>query len=94
MTPPSAPTPGVGTKRFFRIGRGCYDPLYAHCRVCYGPTWARGIYNVNVGRYSGTAPLPPRTLVQQTTLVSKSVNVTNVRNVTVLSPLGQAHTAP
>jgi hypothetical protein len=59
-----------------------YDPLWDYYRVAYrnNPQWAIGINNVYVGRFNGTIARPPRTLVQQTTIVNNITNVTNVTN--------------
>src|SRR5262249_34912902 len=80
----------------FRFGRSCYDPLFCYYRRCYGdnPRWERDMVALYAGRYSGEIVRPPATLVQQNTLiknitVNKPVNVTNVKQVTVLAPLNQ-----
>jgi hypothetical protein len=68
------------------VGVGYYDPMWSYYRVAYrnDPTWVVSINEVYVGRYNGTVPRPPRTLVQQTTVVNNITvnNVTNVTNVT------------
>src|SRR5262249_8264441 len=83
------------------VGRGCYDPLFSYHAVQYrGDPWERDVRALYVGRARGTLAPPPRTLVQQTTVVNNITNVTNVtnvtqvnnvKNVTVLSPLNQAN---
>jgi hypothetical protein len=78
----------------FRIGRSCCDPLFAYCRWQYrgDRVWERNLRNVYIDRYRGTYPRPPRTLIQQTTVINnihinKTVNVTNIRNVTMIAPI-------
>ncbi len=77
----------------FRIGRRCRDPLFTYCRWQYRGDrhWERDLRTVYVNRFSGTAPRPPRTFVQQTTIINNiTVNKTvNVRNVTLLAPLSR-----
>jgi hypothetical protein len=79
----------------FRIGRSCYDPLFSfYLRTNANRRgWERDLRGLYADRFAGKAPLPPRTLVQQNTLIqninNKRVNVTNVRNVTVVTPLAQ-----
>lgn len=68
---------GVGARPF-------YDPLWNYYRIqnLNNPGWAVGINNVYVGRFNGTIPRPPVTLVQQTTIIN---NITNVTNNTVVN---------
>jgi hypothetical protein len=77
----------------FRIGRSCYDPLFAHCRWQYRSDrlWERNLRTVYVNRYNGTYPRPPRTFVQQTTVINniRVNNTTYVRNVTMMAPLSR-----
>jgi hypothetical protein len=77
----------------FRIGRFCYDPLFVSCRWQYrsDPYWERNLRTLYFDRWSGRAPRPPRTLIQQTTVINnitinRSVNVTNV---TLLAPINR-----
>jgi hypothetical protein len=77
----------------FRIGRSCYDPLFASCRWQYrgDRLWERNLRNVYINRYNGTYPRPPRTFGQQTTVI-KNINInktTYVRNVTMMAPLSR-----
>ena len=65
------------------FGRGAYyDPMWSYYQVHYrsDPVWASNVTEVYVGRYRGDVPRPPRTLVQQTTVVNNITNVTNVTN--------------
>ncbi len=77
----------------FRIGRTCCDPLFSFCRWQYrgDRAWERNLRTVYVDRYRGTYPRPPRTFVQQTTVVNNiSVNkTTSIRNVTMMAPLSR-----
>jgi hypothetical protein len=75
----------------FRFGRGAgYDPLYAYYRAAHrGDTWERDLRAQYAGRFDGTLARPPRTLVQQNTFIRNTVNVTNVKNVTLLAPLSR-----
>ena len=93
----------------FRFGRGCYDPLYGYYRSYYGAhsQWEHGLRDLYAGRFSGALARPPRTLIQQNTVVQnittntiinstniKNVtNVTNIRNVTMLTPLSRVDPA-
>jgi hypothetical protein len=62
--------------------RPYYDPLWDYYRIqnLNNPGWAVGINNLYVGRFNGSVPRPPRTLVQQTTVINNITNVTNVTN--------------
>ncbi len=65
------------------FGRGFgYDPMWDYYRVSYrnDRTWATGINDVYAGRYNGSLARPPRTLVQQNTVINNITNVTNVTN--------------
>jgi hypothetical protein len=77
----------------FRIGRTCYDPLFSYCRWQYrgDRLWERNLRTVYVDRYKGTYPRPPRTFVQQTTVINNiTINkTTNIRNVTMMAPLSR-----
>jgi hypothetical protein len=63
--------------------RGYYDPIYSYARWEYRdqPSWFSLQLEVSLGRSSGSVPCPPRTLVQQNTIVNNVTNVTNVTNV-------------
>jgi hypothetical protein len=80
----------------FRVGRFGFDPLFSYYRWHNrnDRRWEGDLRGLYVARFNGQAPRPPRTLVQQNTLiqnitVNKTVQVTNVKNVTVLAPLNQ-----
>jgi hypothetical protein len=77
-----------------RIGRSASDPLFNYYRSSRGPGWEREVRGLYAGRAAGDVVLPPRTLVQQNTLIrSIDPRRTNVRNVTVVQPLPRAATA-
>src|SRR5262249_43907647 len=86
-----------------RVG-GCYgDPLFSYYSYHYrsDPGWSVSISAGYVGCYNGTIAPPPRTLVQQNTVVQNITNInktvinngtinnTNVRNTTMLTSLNQ-----
>jgi hypothetical protein len=73
----------------FQIGRGGYDPLYGYYRWSHraNPRWEADLRGLYAARVAGTVPRPPRTLVQQTTLVQKGGSVTTVNSITVLAPM-------
>jgi len=62
-----------------------YDPLWGYYSVQHrnNPQWTTSIIQVNTGRYQGTVPRPPHTLVQQTTVINNITNNTVVNNTTV-----------
>ena len=67
------------------VGRGWhYDPLWSYysCSNRATPAWSAGIAEVYVGRFNGTVARPPRTLVQQNTVINNITQVNNVTNVT------------
>lgn len=80
----------------FRYGRSVGDPLFSHYQWQNrnDPGWSRdlrGLYNT---RRENAAARPPRTLVQQNSVIqnitnntTNVTNVTNVKNVTALTPL-------
>lgn len=68
----------------FGVGRNWgYDPLWSYYSLAYRatPGWSVGIAGLYGGRFAGTVPRPPVTLVQQNTIINNITNV-NVRNVT------------
>jgi hypothetical protein len=87
----------------FRFGGGVgLDLNFSYYRHAYRdyPAWERGLSGLYSGRYAGTIAAPPRTLVQQNTvvnniivnkttntIVNKTVNITNIQNVSVLAPV-------
>jgi hypothetical protein len=65
------------------VGRGyTYDPLWSYYGQAHrlDPAWRTNVTNVYVGRFNGQVARPPRTLVQQNTIVNNITNVTNVTN--------------
>jgi hypothetical protein len=81
----------------YRYNRVGYDPLYSYYRWRHrdNPDWDRGLRTLYAARVSGEIARPPRTLVQQTTLIqnitNNGVNVQNIQNVTVLAPMNRMH---
>lgn len=70
----------------YRFGRVGYDPLFSYYRWHHREdrAWETGLRDLYAARYNGTAPRPPRTLVQQTTIInSTTVNNTTVNNTAV-----------
>lgn len=82
------------------------DPVFGYYRAAYlgQPTWNQNLTALYAGRRTGDIARPPRTLVQQNTVVNnitnnnttntnvtKNVNITNVQNVTVVRPLTQVN---
>jgi hypothetical protein len=78
-----------------RLGRGIYDPLFGFYLRFHRDNrgWDRDLHALYARRYEGN-DLPPRTLVQQTTIINNNVtNVTNIRNVTAVTPLAKVDPA-
>jgi hypothetical protein len=67
-----------------RIGRQPCDPLFCYYRWHYRDDvrWEAGVRQLYVARVNGAAPRPPRTLVQQNTVV-QNITINNVNNTTV-----------
>jgi hypothetical protein len=63
--------------------RSSYDPIFTYARWEYRdqPSWFSVQLDITLGRHAGTVACPPRTLVQQNTIVNNVTNVTNVTNV-------------
>jgi hypothetical protein len=80
----------------FRVNRSCYDPIYSYYRWHNRNDlqWDRNLRGMYVGRYRGDIPRPPRTLVQQNTLIqnftTNNVNVTNIRMVSQLNQIDRS----
>ncbi len=72
----------LGFECGYAYGRRHYDPIVAYRRWEHRdqPRWIDARVSLTIERSAGRAPLPPRTLVQQNTVVN---NVTNVKNVTI-----------
>jgi hypothetical protein len=65
-----------------------YDAIFVYERYEHRnePAWERTQINIFIGRDRGVAPLPPRTLVQQNTIIQQNVtNVTNINNANVVN---------
>jgi len=89
----------------YRFGKGTYDPNFAYYRHHYGDNgWEKNLREYYAGRTKGDIPRPPRTLVQQTTVinnitkdktvnvnVNKNISVTHMQNVTALAPVTKIH---
>ncbi len=86
----------------YRPSRFVIDANFGYYRSAYAGNvvWERNLRTLYTSRYSGDIPRPPRTLVQQNTVINnitinktttnivhKNVNITNVQNQTVLSPV-------
>jgi hypothetical protein len=73
---------GIGFESCFVYGRAHYDSLVVG--ACWEhreePGWLSIQVNLFGDRCRGVAPCPPRTLVQQNTIVNNVTNVTNVTN--------------
>jgi hypothetical protein len=71
--------PGGGFVIGFGAGRAWgYDPLWSYYAVSYRehPGWRDGMSGLYVGRFNGTVPAPPVTLVQQNVYITRVTNVT------------------
>lgn len=85
----------------FGVNRGFHDPLFNYYRAANrgNPQWGRGIGDLYAGRFNGSVAAPPRTLIQQTTVVNSFtsnktvVNNTTINNVQMLSPLRDVRSA-
>ncbi|HLN29975.1 MAG TPA: YXWGXW repeat-containing protein [Gemmataceae bacterium] len=79
----------------FRLGRVGYDPLFAYYRWAHrdNPRWIADLRTVYAGRLKGTLPRPPRTILEQTTLIrnlrAKNANVALIENMTAVAPLSK-----
>ncbi len=105
--------PGYGRSGFvpwfdYRIGRGSYDSNFAYYRHRHSdPGWERNLRGYYAGRTSGEIPRPPRTLVQQNTVinnfvqnktqnvnVNNNINITQIQNVNALTAVTKIHDTP
>jgi len=81
---------GLGFTTCVVYSRSHYEPIFAYrtWENRGNPAWINVQVNLASARHEGRAPLPPRTLVQQTNItnITNVNNVTNIRNVTVLAP--------
>jgi hypothetical protein len=88
----------------FQPSRRALDPNFAFFRASFHgqPAWTENLTALYQGRRAGDIPRPPRTLVQQNTVinninnsrttnvnVTKNINITNLQNVTVVQPLSK-----
>lgn len=81
------------------VGVGSYDPLWGYYRRSYAgtPGWSVGITTLYAGRYSGAVPRPPRTFVQQNTVINtinkttvvNNTTINNIKNVTLAAPINK-----
>jgi hypothetical protein len=87
--------------RFARVNIDVNFGYYRHNFARHGG-WETGLGALYAGRYRGDIGRPPRTLVQQNTVinnittnkitnvvVNKNVNITNIQNVSVLAPVNK-----
>lgn len=75
----------LGFESCVAYSRHHYDSLivYEHWEHRADPAWLTVQIDLSSRRYAGQAPVPPRTLVQQNTIIQQNItNVTNVTNVT------------
>lgn len=73
---------GLGFQSSFVYGRRYYDPIVSYQGwVNRGnPAWLSVQINLFNSRNAGLAPRPPRTLVQQNTVINNVTNITNINN--------------
>lgn len=73
---------GLGFQSCFVFGRRYYDPIISYQGwVNRGnPAWLSVQINLFNSRSAGLAPRPPRTLVQQNTVINNVTNITNINN--------------
>jgi len=80
----------IGFECGFVYSRAHYEPIVVYSRWEYrnNPAWFEAHVNLTFERNAGRAPLPPRTLVQQTNITNVTVinNNTNIYKNTVLAP--------
>ena len=75
----------LGFQSVYVYGGGRYDSIVVYETWAHRsqPNWVSIQIDIFNGRSRGTLPVPPRTLVQQNTIVQNNItNVTNVTNVT------------
>jgi hypothetical protein len=78
----------------FHRDRLTFDPLFSYYRWQHrgNRRWEHDLRGLYTARYSGTAPRPPRTLVQQNVFiqsvpVNRNANLANINLMTPLTPL-------
>jgi hypothetical protein len=75
----------LGFESYVVYGRRHYDSIYVYSRWenRHDPRWETTQIDITLARHSGRAPLPPRTLVQQNTIIQQNItNVNVVKNTT------------
>ena len=85
----------------FGVGSALVDVNFAYYRRTFAdvPGWHVGLGRLYAGRYNGIVARPPRTLIQQNTvinnivinkttnnIVNNNIHITNIQNATVLAP--------
>jgi hypothetical protein len=90
----------------YRVSRGSFDPNFTYYRHRFGGdrTWETNLRELYPGRTRGDIARPPRTLVQQNTVVRnitvnktenervlRNVNLSKIRNVSVVTPVTRIH---
>ncbi|MBL8798221.1 MAG: YXWGXW repeat-containing protein [Planctomycetia bacterium] len=76
----------AGFVAFYEVGGGWRrDPIfsYYHYHHRHEPDWEISLRFTYGGRYRGEIARPPRTLIQQNTIVQNNIVVNNVKNTTV-----------
>jgi hypothetical protein len=83
----------LGFQNVYVYGGARYDSIvvYEHWAHRNQPNWINVQINLYNDRSAGRAPRPPRTLLQQTTIIRQ--NVTNVTNVTIVAPAAHLNAA-
>jgi hypothetical protein len=81
----------LGIRPWWSWGPRWHDPLFGYYRWHHRHDggWYAGMRDLYRARLAGTAPLPPRTFVQQNTVINNVTNVKNVTNLRMVAPLGQ-----
>jgi hypothetical protein len=83
----------LGFTPWLAYGPRSFDPLYRYYswQNRNNPAWQRTLEATNQGRVAGTAPLPPRTLAAQNTLMQQT-NLGSSRGLLqMVDPLGKAN---
>jgi len=77
----------LGYRPWITAGAQFRDPLYGYYRHQHRNDvgWLTGMQTLHADRVAGRAPLPPRTLAQQTTIVNNVANSTNINKTRVNS---------
>ncbi len=86
-----------GFQPWFSYGRRFHEPLFSYYQWSHrdNPRWLSGLRDTYKARLGGTLPRPPRTLVQQNTLIRNSrttvVNNTTINSLRIVRPLTQVN---